>query len=109
MVILTIIIGLIVATRVPEEENDPTRELYTIISYSSTYFIKSITIALLLFYEKGLNKELFLSLLYTSLPLLLSCLGLVILKLCHVETLLALSLFEPGFAFSDWIKELLKK
>ena len=110
IVVLTIIICLIIATGKPDE-NDPTRVVYTIISYSLTYFIKLITIALLLFYEKGFNfnKELFFTLFYTSLPLLLFCLELGILKLCYVEMLIVLSLFEPGFVFADWMKDLLKK
>jgi hypothetical protein len=59
-------------------------------------------------YDKGFNKELLFSLFYATLPLWLSGLGLGIMKLCHVETLLALSLFGPGVVFSNWIKELLK-
>jgi hypothetical protein len=90
-VILVIVIGLIIATGVPEEKNDSTRELYTIISYSSTYFIQSVTTGLLLLCDIGFNKELLFSLFYVTLPLWLSALGLGIMKLRHVETLLALS------------------
>ena len=97
-VILVLVIGLIIAT-VPEDKTNSTRELYTIISYSSTYFIQSVIIALLLLYDKGFNKELLFSLIYVSLPLWISGLGFGLMKL---------SLFRLEVVFSGWIKDLLK-
>ncbi|CAG8744439.1 16337_t:CDS:1, partial [Funneliformis mosseae] len=70
--VLLIVMGLIVVSEKTEEKSE---ELYSIISYSTTYSVQSIAIVLVLFWEKGFNKEFFICLSYVSLPLCLSGIG----------------------------------
>ncbi|CAG8746979.1 11522_t:CDS:2, partial [Funneliformis caledonium] len=104
IVVLLIVIGLIVVSEKIEEKSE---ELYSIISYSTTYSVQSIAIVLVLFCEKGFNKEFFICTSYVSLPLCLSGIVMGVMTHHHIEPILAISLFGPGVLFADWIKDLL--
>ena len=71
------------------------------------YAVQSIAIALALYCEKGFNKEFFICILYASVPLCLSSIGVGIMKYYHIETTLAISLFGPGVAFVELVKDYL--
>lgn len=81
---------------------------FTIISYVLMYCVQLITIALVLFCEKGLNKKFAVCMSYISLPLLFCGIGLGILLYNHVELISAISLLGPEVVFAGWIADLLK-
>jgi hypothetical protein len=94
-------LGIIIAKVVTKSES----EVFSIISYSATYIVQSITIVLVSICENGFNKK---RILYVLVPLFLSGIGMGVMAGYDAKLTLAVSLFGPGVVFACWIKDFQK-
>jgi len=76
-------------------------DLYEMISYIITYSAQYLAIILVLYREKGSNKEFLIHTLYVSVPFLLFCLATGLMVVFDIQPTSAITLVGPGVLFSD--------